>query len=259
MTFQYSKATPSFKSLHGGIKSFNGQTLAVGGTSTFPLHPFYLIPSPFLPLPYVGLFMPSQCLQQYTASATGTQFTVVDTAGTTYRIYALSSITLTATSASTNSGTISAGGQFTGVLRLVKLAQASHQALLDQHYQVYPTSVGHDYSFTDTTGTLYFTWDTVGDGSQLLMLTWPHHRTKMQNPNFPQTTALGYLTIKVHLSPSFLRQSLELTSPRNRDGCTPRSATGGACFTSSRPSRGMRRAPLILRARAPSSMVSSTR
>jgi endo-1,3(4)-beta-glucanase len=81
------------------------------------------------------------------------------------------------------------------------LAQASHKALLDQYHQVYPTSVGHDYSFTDTTGTLIFNWNTVGDGSRLLMLTWPHHRLRMQNPNFPATTALGYLTTKVHLSP----------------------------------------------------------
>jgi endo-1,3(4)-beta-glucanase len=106
-----------------------------------------------------------------------------------------------ATSVSSSSGTIGAEGPFTGILRLVMLAQASHKALLDQYHQVYPTSVGHDYSFTDTTGTLIFNWNTVGDGSRLLMLTWPHHRLRMQNPNFPATTALGYLTTKVHLSP----------------------------------------------------------
>ena len=47
MTFQYTKATPSLKSMHGGIRSFNGQTLAVGGTSRFPLHLSHPIPSPF--------------------------------------------------------------------------------------------------------------------------------------------------------------------------------------------------------------------
>jgi endo-1,3(4)-beta-glucanase len=99
---------------------------------------------------------------------------------------------------------IQAGGAFTGVLRLVMLAQSSHKALLDQYYQVYPTSVGLDYTFTDTTGTLIFNWTTVGDGSQLLMLTWPHHRLTMQSPNFPDTTALAYLTTKVHLLCCFL-------------------------------------------------------
>jgi hypothetical protein len=131
---------------------------------------------------------------------------VTDTTGTTYIIYALSSITLQATSVSSTSGTIRASGAFTGVLRLVELAQSSHKALLDQYYQVYPISVGLDYSFTDTTGTLIFNWNTVGDSSKLLMLTWPHHRLTMQSPNFPATTALGYLTTKVHLFffPSFL-------------------------------------------------------
>ncbi len=129
---------------------------------------------------------------------------MTDRSGTTYLIYALSSITLTATSVSTNSGTIGANRPFTGVLRLVMLAQAVHKTLLDQYHQVYPTAVGLDYAFTDTTGTLIFNWKTVGDGSQLLMLTWPHHRLSMQNPNFPATTALGYLTTKVHLhSPLF--------------------------------------------------------
>ncbi len=125
---------------------------------------------------------------------------MTETSGKTYIIYALSSITLTATSVSSNTGTISAKGPFTGVLRLVMLAQAGHKALLDQYHQVYPTAVGLDYSFTDTTGTLIFHWSTVGDGSQLLMLTWPHHRLSMQNPSFPATTALGYLTTKVQNS-----------------------------------------------------------
>jgi hypothetical protein len=48
MTFQYTKATPSLKSMHGGIKSFNGQALAVGGTSRFPLHLSILYPPLFL-------------------------------------------------------------------------------------------------------------------------------------------------------------------------------------------------------------------
>ncbi len=46
MTFQYSGATPSLKSMHGGIQTFNGQELAVGGTGGYfprifsiPSHP----------------------------------------------------------------------------------------------------------------------------------------------------------------------------------------------------------------------------
>ncbi|KAH8893948.1 family 81 glycoside hydrolase [Thozetella sp. PMI_491] len=172
MTFKYDGSTPLLTSTHGGIQSFNGQTLAVGGSAT----------------------------------ATGTQFTVTDTEGTTYLIYALSPITLTANSVAFNSGTITASAKFSGVLRLVKLAQASHQALLDAHYQVYPTTHSHDYSFTETTGTLTFTWATIGDASQLLMLTWPHHRLTMQAPNFPATSALGYLTTKGWMYPALGNQ-----------------------------------------------------
>lgn len=112
-------------------------------------------------------------------------------------IYALSSITLTATATNPAQGTIRATGTYNGVLRLARLVQASHKALLDQHYTVYPTGVGLDYSFTTTTGTLIFNYNTVGDGSQLLLLTWPHHRLSLQNPNTPPTSALGYLTTKV--------------------------------------------------------------
>ncbi len=115
-----------------------------------------------------------------------------------YLIYALSSITLTAKADSSNSGTIRAGGQFDGVLRLVMLANQGHKTLLDQHYKTYPTAANLDYAFGSADGTVLFNWDTQGgDGSQLLMLTWPHHRLTMQNPNFPPTSALGYLTTKV--------------------------------------------------------------
>lgn len=128
---------------------------------------------------------------------------MVDTSNSTYLIYSLSSITLKATSVSSTSGTIEAGAAYTGVLRVVKLADPSHQALLDQYAQVYPTSLTLDYTFTDSTGTLVFSWNTTGTGD-LLMLTYPHHRITLQDPNFPDTTALGYLTTKVHIPFSFL-------------------------------------------------------
>lgn len=128
---------------------------------------------------------------------TGTSFTVTDTKGTVYVIYALSSITLTAKADTGNSGTIRASGKFNGVIRLAMLANQGHQALLDQHAQTYPTAASLDYAFGGADGTVIFNWATQGDGSQLLMLTWPHHRMTMQNPNFPPTSALGYLTTKV--------------------------------------------------------------
>lgn len=78
------------------------------------------------------------------------------------------------------------------------LNESMHKTLLDEHYQVYPVRQDFDYSFTDTTGTLIFSWATYGgDREDLLMLTWPHHRLTMQNPDFPDTASLAYLTTKV--------------------------------------------------------------
>jgi endo-1,3(4)-beta-glucanase len=138
-------------------------------------------------------------LKKYAVTATGTQFSVTDTAGSTYLIYGLSSsLTLTA---DYDSSLIVASSPYTGVLRLA-LNQTSDQTLLDQYYQVYRTSVGLDYFFTDAAGTLIFSWDTTGaDASDLLMLTWPHHRQSLQNPNYPPTMSLSYLTTKVSRRP----------------------------------------------------------
>ena len=151
-------------------------------------------------------------------NATGTSFSVTDSKGVTYRIYASSSITLGA-----SNDNIVASEKYNGVLRFAKLIDPSHQHLLDKHSATYPTSVGLDYSFTDVQGTLVFTWNTVGTGD-LLMLTWPHHRLKMKNANFPPTSSLAYLTTKV---PNPFG-SFALTI---RAGCIQRSAIVGACHT----------------------------
>lgn len=156
---------------------------------------------------------------------------MLDSGGSTYLIYALSSITLKATAVSSSSGTIQASGAFSGVLRIVKLADPNHKDLLDQHYQVYPTAVTLDYTLTDTSGTLIFDWTTVGDGSNLLMLTYPHHRIKLQDPNFPDTSALGYLTTKVSLTLCF--PFAFTNKSNNRGGCIPPLVANGACSTTS--------------------------
>jgi endo-1,3(4)-beta-glucanase len=180
MTFEYRSATPLLTSLNGGITTFNGQNLATGASGKLYYTHTLSIPTSVLAV-----------------TASGTQFTVVSTNGITYVIYALSNISLRATATSTSIGSIQATGTYNGVLRIVQLGQASHKALLDQYYQTYPTSVGQDYSFSGTTSTLIFNWNVVGNGANLLMLTWPHHRQVLQNPNYPATTALGYLTTKV--------------------------------------------------------------
>ena len=102
----------------------------------------------------------------------GTKFSVVNDAGT-YVIYSLSGpVSLTASS----SGIITAGSQYTGVLRVVKLDSPNHEALLDLYYPTYPIGVATDYAFSGNAGTLRFIWTVHGTASNLLMLTWPHHR-----------------------------------------------------------------------------------
>ncbi len=121
---------------------------------------------------------------------------MVDTQGTTYLIYAGQSITLTAKAVNGNQGTITGSQKYTGILRAVMLNDPSHKTLLDAHSSVYPTAVAQDYSISGTSANVVFTWTTQGSGD-LLMLTWPHHRAVLQNPNTPATTALRYLTTKV--------------------------------------------------------------
>ncbi|KAG6901688.1 hypothetical protein C0995_009179 [Termitomyces sp. Mi166 len=164
LTFSYSRATPKLTSANGAITFFAGNTLDSGASTT----------------------------------VTGTSFQVDNSAGT-YIIYSLSGdLSLTAS----NDGTIVAGAQFDGVLRVVKLDSPSHKALLDQYVANYPTGVTTDYDFNGDVGTLRFTWSVTGNAADLLMLTWPHHRIKMQNPNFPPTSSLAYLTTKGYMYPT---------------------------------------------------------
>lgn len=142
-------------------------------------------------------------MNTFSVSHRGTKFTVVDTKGTTYRIYSYSSIKLIAKVENDNKGTLAAAGKFTGILRLVMLRDPSHQKLLDAHSTVYPVSMSQDYSITSSSGTVTFKWKTKGTGD-LLMLTWPHHREVLQNPNSPDPSALSYLTLKVSYSHSYV-------------------------------------------------------
>ncbi|KAA1467678.1 glycoside hydrolase family 81 protein [Dentipellis sp. KUC8613] len=195
LTFNYAGATPKFTSGQGLITSFGGQNIADGGSAT----------------------------------VSGTRFEVVNSAGT-YIIYSLSgSITLKASAAS-GSGTIVASAPFNGVLRVVKLNDPSHATLLDQHSSTYPTAVDTDYSFPDAnTGVLTFTWTTTGAADDLLLLTWPHHRKTLQNPNYPATTALNYLTTKGYMYPilgnvwnmKYTLPNIDFDAPRAPDAsCT---------------------------------------
>ncbi|KLO90617.1 Uncharacterized protein LW93_11038 [Fusarium fujikuroi] len=200
MTFEYKSATPLLTALNGGIKSFNGKALS--GSNT--------------------------------VSDQGTKFTVVDTKGTTYLIYSDSSIKLIAKAENDNKGTLAADGKFTGILRLVMLRDPSHETLLNAHSTAYPISVSQDYSISGDSGTVTFKWETKGTGD-LLMLTWPHHREVLQNPNSPEPSALSYLTLKGWMYPTLgntWRLTYKLTSitwnaPRDVDPSCKASVVNG--------------------------------
>lgn len=186
MTFDYKDATPVFTSLNGDVKSINGKDS--GGEYSSLYFFFFLLFSFWF---YMNFVQVSANL----VDVTGTEFTVTTTKDSTYIIYALSSITLTVSKTE-----VRAKGKFNGVIRFAMLSKPDHKQLLDQHQQIYPTGVNTDYSFTDTTGTLSFTWSTSGSGD-LLMMSWPHHRQVLENTNQPATSSLAYLTTKGWMYP----------------------------------------------------------
>lgn len=129
----------------------------------------------------------------------------------TYIIYSLNgSITLSATST-----TITGSGRLSGVLRVAKLDTSSHESTLDNYVANYATGVTTDYTFSGDTATLIFTWNVIGSATNLLQLTWPHHRCddspicikllrclnriSMTNGNFLSKTAISYLTTKGYM------------------------------------------------------------
>ncbi|KAJ7063588.1 glycoside hydrolase family 81 protein [Mycena amicta] len=129
-------------------------------------------------------------------SFNGTKFTVTNSAGT-YAIYSLGgSITLSATLT-----TLSGNATHSGVVRMARVtAESTSQAVLDQYSPTYPTGVALDYTFSGDNATLSFTWSVVGTSSQLLHLTWPHHRKRLVSPTY--VTGLSYLTTKGYMKPA---------------------------------------------------------
>ncbi|KIY43569.1 glycoside hydrolase family 81 protein [Fistulina hepatica ATCC 64428] len=190
LTFEFNNATPQFISGQGMISSFAGHDMTAGCNGT----------------------------------ATGNEFLVVNDIGT-YIIYSLTSnITLTAV-VETGGGYITASAPFDGILRVVKLNESSHQDLLDSHAAVWPYGVTVDYEFDDSNATLRFTWDAQGNASDLLMLTWPHHRMVLKSPDYPDTTSLNYLTTKGYMYPilgnvwelEYVLPSITWDAPRSPD------------------------------------------
>jgi len=157
MTFQYSSATVNVLSNVGQFTTFNGQTLSAN-----PI------------------------------SFTGTKFTLTNQNKATYVVYALSSITISVTSAG-----FYTAGQWSGVLRFAALntTDSSVAATLDASSGTYATSTSVSYSISGQAAFLTYQFNVAaGNPAQLLNAAFLHHRKILQNPNF--VPALQYLTVK---------------------------------------------------------------
>jgi endo-1,3(4)-beta-glucanase len=122
----------------------------------------------------------------------GSKFTLTNSLGMTYLVYALSPISFSVTST-----LISTSGAWSGILRFAALntTDPAAQAALDASSSVYATSADISYEITGNTANLNFMWNVVsGDPTKLLQLAFIHHRTVLQNPNY--VTSLSFLTIK---------------------------------------------------------------
>ncbi|CAG7831711.1 unnamed protein product [Allacma fusca] len=92
-----------------------------------------------------------------------------------------------------NGDTLTSPAGFTGTIRLAKLKEASQEAVLDRHANTYPTGLTMSYSVAGDVSTQTWTWSTVGNAADLLILSWPHHRQVLQGANFVD---IQYLTLK---------------------------------------------------------------
>lgn len=154
LTFVYNNATPIFISEQGPIISFNDKPPTKGGVTA-------------------KLSRITRPHHTATVSTPGTKFKVATWIGT-YIIYSLTGLI----SLSAYQDRVVASSPLTGVIRMVKLNDPSHERILDDYVGTYPTTVKTSYlcSSTDSSAILRFTWSVVGNPAELLMMTWPHHR-----------------------------------------------------------------------------------
>ncbi|EJD34613.1 hypothetical protein AURDEDRAFT_188974 [Auricularia subglabra TFB-10046 SS5] len=167
MTFNYTTATPTFTSLNGRITAINAKTVP-GGSAV---------------------------------CESAIRFKIVTTSST-YIIYSLRGAITLCTDRSANPTLLQCYQRISGVLRMAKLPAASHEKTLDTYYATYATGMNLDYSFSGNSATLQFKWETVGEASKLMHLTWPHHRKALVSPNYLPTSSLSYLTTKGYMYPA---------------------------------------------------------
>jgi endo-1,3(4)-beta-glucanase len=101
----------------------------------------------------------------------GTKAKITNSAGT-YLLYSLNG-TLALTQ---NGNILQSQTGYSGTIRMALLNETSQEAILDQYVGTYATGLTMSYAISGNTSTQTWQWTTAGTSSNLLLLSWPHHR-----------------------------------------------------------------------------------
>ncbi|MDP1822776.1 MAG: glycosyl hydrolase [Archangium sp.] len=186
---------PDLKQLvFSSLQAFSGRALdafdplsvtmrwrAPGGTMTAPM----VFGMPYVTVDYVGL-RPFLLPGAFTLSsvngqtnpgvAMGTRFQVVLSDGSTWLLYASTSLTF-----DWNRGGLTARAAFTGTLRAASLRRPADASLLDAHAATVPRSGRLELSVSCDVATLRFVYSSTGPGP-LLLTALPHHLGRLVMP-----------------------------------------------------------------------------
>lgn len=131
----------------------------------------------------------------FSGDFTGTKFKIVMNNSQTWIAYFESSVTLTSSTA--GGYKLTAGGVYTGWVRLAYLANSGHETDLDTYATKIPTggSVSLEVNAEETEVSITYTLTTAGTGN-LLMGYLPHHQDMLSSPTYQDpswTTIKGVL------------------------------------------------------------------
>lgn len=116
-------------------------------------------------------------------------------AGGTYILYVTSGTLQLDPQEGSTTKLVSQNG-FSGTVRFAKLKEPSQESILDAHSAAIPNGLDMSFQVNGDVATQTWTWTLEpgsGNPEDLLLLSWPHHRRSLQNPNFAD---ISYMTLK---------------------------------------------------------------
>ncbi|KAH8556532.1 glycoside hydrolase family 81 protein [Umbelopsis sp. PMI_123] len=121
----------------------------------------------------------------------GTKAKITNDAGT-YLLYVLNgSLNFTQ-----NTNTLESQSGYTGTIRMALLNETSQEAILDKYVGSYATGLNMTYAVSGDTSTQTWKWTVAGNSSDLLTMSWPHHRKVLSSPSYEN---IQYLTTKGYM------------------------------------------------------------